>query len=136
MTDTTMRQAFEDFVLSKPGAGAQTIFRKEYPCSGSYCSSSVEFGWISWQAATERATPQWQDIATAPKDGTPVLLWGLWAGEVSGPLKSPKVEVGYYGKGGDYPGFDWCATGGDYYGVWGNPTHWMPLPTPPEGSTP
>ena len=55
----TMREAFEAFVLSKPGANSLTICRRDFPGSdriGEYVSSSVEFGWLSWQAATVQAT--------------------------------------------------------------------------------
>jgi hypothetical protein len=75
---------------------------------------------------------EWQLIESAPKDGTPVLLWGQWAGEINGIYKVPGMEIGYYtGPSGDYAGFEWAATGGDAYAVWGKPTHWMPLPPPP-----
>lgn len=63
--------------------------------------------------------PKWQPIETAPKDGTEILLWvpggfvwhavmafsnGMWADRYTGrPLPFLKV-----------------------------PTHWMPLPKPPE----
>lgn len=74
--------------------------------------------------------PLWQDIATAPKDGTQVDLWS--------------------DRGFRYPNAAWDvvdypmdASGDNIYG-WtdsshhgsiknGGPyTHWMPLPTPPE----
>lgn len=76
---------------------------------------------------------EWQPIETAPKDDTPVLLWGLFAGEISGISKAPGMEIGYYTGGGDYAsqGFLWATTGGDAYAVWCKPTHWMPLPAPP-----
>lgn len=67
---------------------------------------------------------EWQDIKTAPKDGTKILL--------SCPARR-----------GEYPGVvEKC-----YWHVWGHasgkwwdwvcpdkPTHWMPLPSPPEGN--
>jgi hypothetical protein len=75
---------------------------------------------------------QWQPIETAPKDGTNVLLFGLWAGEIHGVHDCPSMEIGYFSDGSDYEGFDWVATGGDYYCTWGKPTHWMPLPDAPK----
>ena len=81
-------------------------------------------------AAYEKA--QWQPIETAPKDGTPVLLRGQWAGEIGGPGDTGTF-IGYYDDGRtDYPGFDWNIVGGSYYTAWCRPTHWRPLPTPPE----
>jgi len=74
----------------------------------------------------------WRPIETAPKDGTAILLWGLSAGEISGPCKIASVDVGVYcGPGGDYDGFDWYSSLGDAYAVWLKPTHWQPLPPPP-----
>jgi len=86
----------------------------------------------------------WHDIATAPKDGTPILIFeghrhrechmpidALREGEISYSCDDPRLQwfddrrwsIGY-----------WRPWGG-----WGNrnsaavtPTHWMPLPAPPE----
>ena len=136
MTDTTMR-------CELPGDEIAALAREKawrYRMSSDPHHSStytfnqqalVDFARAIEAAATERATPQWQDIATAPRDGTKVLLRGLWAGEVSDIAEMESMEIGFYCKGGDYPGFDWCATGGDMYRVWCKPTHWMPLPSPP-----
>ena len=67
--------------------------------------------------------PEWQSIESAPRDGREVQLWGDedWT-----------------------PQAHWCAKkGGWYVEYWDadwqtysesrvyNPTHWMPLPTPP-----
>lgn len=65
----------------------------------------------------------WQDIATAPKDGRMVLLYPsrCWDEE------SDRGEVGYWD---DYLD-DWDSMGltaVDYNG----PTHWMKLPEPPQ----
>jgi hypothetical protein len=54
----------------------------------------------------------WQPIETAPKDGTPILLWTYWE---------------HYAVGA------WDGTGwydGQY--SWSDATHWMPLPASPE----
>lgn len=72
---------------------------------------------------------EWQPIDTAPKDGTPILLWDA---------ESKSVNVGYWLDRYTQPfhalvrGEDanWCDDGG------ANPifnaTHWMPLPDPPK----
>ena len=76
---------------------------------------------------------EWQPIETAPKDGTAVLLWGLWAGEINGPDETPRVDIGQFTDGrSDYAGNDWWQLlTGDAYACWMQPTHWMPLPPPP-----
>lgn len=69
----------------------------------------------------------WRPIATAPKDGTFVLLAGP-SGYTSTPLRA---AVGCWNDGGGYGAkaagwrdhaHDWFTEGGD------EPTHWMPLP--------
>jgi hypothetical protein len=95
--------------------------------------------------------PKWRPIETAPKDGTPVLLWvpepmdRKWV--VDG--KCPNVTIGFHGPanpdyspqpnwasievedhgtmGGEYTGWmsHWCCIGVE-------PTHWAPIPSPPD----
>ena len=88
----------------------------------------------------------WQPIETAPKDGRPVLLWlerkisrnytvsGLCDLLVIGFWQHGRwvsIEVEDCGSmGGELTGWmaDWCPL--DV-----SPTHWMPLPPPPEDRT-
>lgn len=79
---------------------------------------------------------EWKTIESAPRDGTPILCFNRmvgvystafttrWAGEPN--------ETGYEG----FPCGFWSGTLGGYpFGQWDcQPSHWMPLPTPP--STP
>ena len=75
----------------------------------------------------------WQPIETAPKDGTAVLLYGLWQGEINGIADEPTTDIGYWAGGSsDEPGNDWWRIStGDAYACWMRATHWMPLPEPP-----
>ena len=84
-------------------------------------------------AAWNTRTPQWQDIATAPKDGEPVLLY-----KPNERMVGEYTIVGYWGEwpgGGDC----WIASGGTPLGYrsqvagadQGYPTHWMLLPLAP-----
>ena len=58
----------------------------------------------------------WMPIETAPKDGTRVLL----------SIREDGLTIGYY-----------CGGAWIYQeSSWHNPTHWHPLPEPPEGGTP
>ena len=72
---------------------------------------------------------EWQPIETAPRDGTEVLLWGGdWESEISRPYPNCGVLVGY-----SKSGMIFTVAGGSHYEVWINcPTHWMPLPDPPQ----
>lgn len=86
------------------------------------------------QHCVDKATA-WRPIADAPKDGTVVLLFGKWAGEIHGPNAKPSIDIGFWQGGkSDYQGDDWWSlTTGDAYACWINATHWKPLP-PPEAA--
>jgi len=57
----------------------------------------------------------WQPIDTAPKDGTAVLIWD--GSDMVVAICEPNLLI------------PWRSTYGDTIG---EPTHWMPLPAPPE----
>ncbi len=63
----------------------------------------------------------WRPIATAPKDGTRIFSYEPPRYEEN---KDLYVTVRWNGEG-----WDDAASDGEYGA---NPTHWMPLPTPPE----
>ena len=71
------------------------------------------------QAENERLKQQlaWQPIETAPKDGTRVLLWRRAIRDQPTPIMAD--------------GF-WCETCWVWPYLLSEPTHWQPLPTPPE----
>lgn len=77
----------------------------------------------------ERQRDQWQDIATAPKDGTKILLTNAGEGMI--------VDLGYYvepeyRQPHEPPLTKWWRCGrGHGYGM--QPTHWMPIPAAPKG---
>jgi hypothetical protein len=67
------------------------------------------------------AVPDWQDISTAPRDGTDVLI-GL----------GDTIAIGFYCPENDPrlpPGWIWA---GEDLWFRCEPTHWMPLPAPPK----
>jgi hypothetical protein len=74
----------------------------------------------------------WQPIETAPRDGTEILAFGLWAGEIAGPQPIAVMALISWGGDGDYPGYEWDVSGGDAYACWMKPSHWQPLPEPPQ----
>ena len=74
---------------------------------------------------------KWQPIETAPTDGTRVLLCSLKP-RTRLRLKRdfPIIEVDFYHSienGNAFNGW------GKFNDVYWPPTHWMPLPPPPEG---
>jgi hypothetical protein len=82
------------------------------------------------QADPSTMTPEWRTIESAPKDMTTVLLgwfetFGLdWADD-----PAPMYKVGFW-----HPRHRaWCDTHQVLHNQRSHPTHWMPLPAPPEG---
>lgn len=79
---------------------------------------------------------EWQPIETAPRDGTPLLLWGI---EGCSELHRPRLFKGvviasWLGGSADAEGDDWWdEQGGVYYASWVRASHWMPLPDAPNG---
>lgn len=74
----------------------------------------------------------WQPIETAPKDGTAV---DVWCNGCRYPDAEFRFEVEWDEDGGEQ---GWCHNLSDYETVrWWlidpQPTHWMPLPEPPNG---
>ena len=60
---------------------------------------------------------EWQPIETAPKDGRNVLIFN-----------EDGIEIGWWSRGTS----EWCRQ--DMYLSTAQPTHWMPLPAPPNVS--
>lgn len=76
----------------------------------------------------------WQPIETAPKDGSAIsVIGGEYISEAANkkPLNFP-LTVQYAPDGGGYSGCLWSHAIDHYYGIGCCPTHWMPLPKPPQ----
>lgn len=84
----------------------------------------------------------WQPIETAPKNGTPVLVWAPNSrGDAEGWFRRAQLGCaiasysGIFGGGwyGDLVRFEygWESTGSYTVDIRLEPTHWMPLPGPP-----
>jgi hypothetical protein len=69
---------------------------------------------------------EWQPIETAPKDGTPLLLFIDGESELADRMTTGRWNSGRW---------ELCQVGGyaEDSEVWTDPTAWMPLPPPPEG---
>lgn len=74
---------------------------------------------------------QWQDISTAPKDGTDILL-GSPPQEFNGEPTTRRTTVGQWvtAQDGDDDYSGWASWDGGFTEE-NPPTHWMPLPEPP-----
>jgi hypothetical protein len=64
---------------------------------------------------------QWRPIATAPHDGTPILIYMPDAAE-------PKIALVYWNK---FYWYDYYNHSGDLMVENDDTTHWMPIPGPP-----
>lgn len=67
----------------------------------------------------------WHPIATAPRDGTPIILWS--------PDAEPDTPfLGHWRDDPDLPdGGAWWERADDAYPIDADATHWMPLPAAP-----
>ena len=75
----------------------------------------------------------WRPISTAPKDGTYILLWPVGRAVIRhGYAPTSAVGMARWHQPGnpERPGY-WSAAG---HGECNRPSHWMPLPAPPEES--
>lgn len=79
---------------------------------------------------TEQSRQQeaWQPIETAPKDYTEILLWQPNSNVYTGRYFSDglRLRYGMFGEGWYWAGYSEKPTGPV------QPTHWMPLPAPPQ----
>ena len=74
----------------------------------------------------ERIMNNWQPIETAPKDGTDIVL-ALW--EFGKPNTKRTFAIGGFDESRDC----WSQSiGSGFVDELYQPTHWMPLPDPPE----
>jgi hypothetical protein len=70
---------------------------------------------------------EWQPIESVPRDGTPVLLWGILWPEIWDKVDLPASVVGSYDSTGKLGKMD----NTECYSTWVEASHWMPLPPPP-----
>jgi hypothetical protein len=92
-----------------------------------YIERCAQLAAANARIAELEAAMQWRDISTAPKDGTPYLSCTTgdpepvitWWGEVAS--CTSETKEGFCTMNNYYANFGHCR----------NPTHWLPLPTPP-----
>ena len=118
--------------------------------SSPWSDAGYDAGLASWpqkENASHDATeyvradlaPQWQDIATAPEDGAIMVYFG----KLNNALSRLGIEYGESRLYAESISAAYCIGGNVYERNTGHdltdhmdadewPTHWMPLPTPPE----
>lgn len=69
----------------------------------------------------------WQPIDTAPKDSSKILGF---LGDGDDFYGAGEIEIIEWGDHYEY-GSGWLISREEQFAAWCNPTHWMPLPTPP-----
>lgn len=70
---------------------------------------------------------KWQPIATAPKDGTEIIIWR--ACRLTPQHPNPRqVTIASWRNTNHCDSFTWRSI----LGAWEKPTHWMRLPKPPK----
>lgn len=79
----------------------------------------------------------WQPIETAPKDGTPCIVFMPGAQHRAGFSFEDRIGEAAFGA---YKEGQWAWANDSCSCCWGScfgePTHWMPLPPPPTNPTP
>lgn len=73
---------------------------------------------------------EWQPIETAPKGEGVLLLFGIIDPCEMLNWHKPVQFVGYW----DHIDGAWCTMATTFNGPFAQPTHWQPLPPPPETS--
>jgi hypothetical protein len=85
----------------------------------------------AWRELDTLKRSQWQDISTAPKDGTRVDLFGTRNGDPRRFTDARWAPIASWGTGEPTGDFRWMFDAYDVYGEF-EFTHWMPLPPAPE----
>lgn len=104
-----------------------------YPARSSETRYEVECIHARWPDTTANPkrivtyvpTTGWHPIATAPRDGTPVLYWSATLGHIVGNHPDGCVAGGWVFRDGRWYGSEDAGAQAA--------THWMPLPAPPHG---
>lgn len=91
--------------------------------------------------AKPKETEGWRDISSAPKDGTHILLSGTYQWDDYIDRQETGIVVGFWEKDpwflegiddeADRNDTGWVLANANPYTDQMQPTHWMPLPTPP-----
>jgi len=102
---------------------------------------TIEEAAENWNRRSSPVTAEvWQPIATAPKDGTEILVWcaevprSRYHNVLPAHVAIAAWSVIDDDRTGEKPGWYEAPTG--EWGEWFRPTHWMALPAAPEEEKP
>jgi len=112
----------EAIKIVKSKAGGRTRYEGQEPYLDEVLVAEIE---------RLREASEWRPIETAPKDGgAHILLYGSCTQQTQD-LQLPKLPIAFSGYW-DTLDEAWCSTASTWLGPFFDPTHWMPLPEPPE----
>jgi hypothetical protein len=116
------REAFEQWADRAEGAPGLSLATGRFGSHFVYADTASAFR--AWLARAEQAqVVGWQPISTAPKDGTKFL--GYRNGVMATSYVTPRDDCEMWTFGATSAAFEHRPEI--------RPTHWMPLPPPPEG---
>ncbi len=121
-------------VCDPSGSAPETSGDDASPPEGKYATRKAhwtkrDFAPLSALAGDQRQAETWQPIATAPKDGTKILLW---ESEVSNGYTDGRWRSGHWKADGLYKAGG-CWWDGVYAVI---AERWMPWPSPPQTGSP
>lgn len=111
----TPEQAAEKIILAIPSHALLCLFPSERDDLEKAINEAIQ----AQRAEAVAEAQKWQPIATAPKDGTPILAYEN--------LDFKSKEKGFF----EYSIAEWVSGRGDWRCDLLRPTHWMSLPAPP-----
>ena len=124
-----MRRDFEAWWEANMNTEEMDLHRHIYPgakSDWSYACHETHRSWMTWQAATERATAKWLPIETAPKNMEDIDIWCRL-----GRITDCSWNRTTYGKNIGFVYESDYDCNGQVYELVPEPTHWMPLPPQP-----
>lgn len=111
-----------------PFCGGEAVLMQGYyygiECKSCFSRTDLYSDTKSAVEAWNNRTSTWKPIETAPKDGTAILTWKHGWREVEKCRYIPPLKTGSYESAGYWELVHAFSEE--------HPTHWMPLPEPPE----
>lgn len=116
------REEFKKWLLEEHMLDSE--WNSERNCFKDFAAHLAYKAWLSAKRATDEDAGSWRPIASAPKNQSVMLAMKC------GPIYCGRQRYGNLGE----PSQDTFAWRCDSSGTFGNPTHWMPLPSHPSNT--